>query len=437
MLTKSPNNEKFATEKRQLEFMDLGVDCLHDICDLLGIEALVVLAETCQQMQAIARASFAARKVTKIAFGTQNSDDLREYPAKDVHTFMSILAHFGDYIQTVKICFDRLADHTEIFIRVVRHCAGTLHVLHLDGARLQCDLRIESDELFANLIDLSISRGDFLLAQLPFADCQQLTTLKLDFVSDAIINRCLAATFPRLRCFELADVDVCQAAYDDFICRHLELRQVRTAVPDCKVLAHLESLERLTIKRIESLTRLTNKLISRTKMRLKSLTIEHCDMLYELDNFLVNSMACSKLRELHLTYENGDSSDTMAVYAFLHRPSFRHLTSLRELHLCVYDQSIKRLRMLGKGIAYMITELPSIQKIDVACELDHRFGRPIFLQIDRFCDNHGIALSIHGEYRFSADEKVDRVLQKFDNYIRMGLNDEHRIYVYAHFGRRD
>lgn len=119
-----------------MEFMDLGIDCLRECLDHLDIETLCAVAATCQRLQALAQASFAARKITKIEFNGFLEQGV--VMINDERILYNVLKYFGECITSLAVYISsvthgRIFD-TKFLNHLMLHCFSTLRELHLSDS---------------------------------------------------------------------------------------------------------------------------------------------------------------------------------------------------------------------------------------------------------------------------------------------------------------
>lgn len=436
-----------AAEASHTKFMELGVDCLRCFCDRLDIKTLLALAATCQQMQAIARASFAARKLTTVAYDPQMffigkrmpafavSNAEKECWADTEEFFANQLEHFGEHFTSAYVnCYRlKLTNVLVMFERLSQHCGGTLQKLYLGGLTLQPSLLTAVAPLMAKLTELSLF--DCSSYHLPFDMCQQLQTLELEstpqFNANQLVRRCLNTKFPRLTCIKVKFCGLLQSDFNRFIRTHPQLTHV--AVPvyhtlDYSVLAQLEHLETLYIHDInESLLALVGL------KRLKSLTINQLpgDVLQLWTRFLQQATVLrNNLEELRVLRVVSLNARDLRLY-------FGQLKGLRVVRMNVHEE-IKQFEF-GKIVEKLINELPLVNKIDMQIIIMPSLRKSDFNRLDRICTKRGIALDMYCAYPLPSLANGDVILRNFDRRRRMVYRDSYFVYwqVHNYFGRRE
>lgn len=425
-MTSSPpeNNVELSSAVRPLEFMDLGTDCLRELCDRLDIELLINLAGTCRHMEAIARASFAARKITEVQYYwhiNRIADDSLHIESEEI--FLRALKHFGDFFTRAIIRHgyvhidvndeEAVQKNAERVRRIEEnacdwlacYCSGTMTALGLDDFT-NYGSAFEKNPLFTRLPYLMLQ--GFSDTNFPLVEFEQLTTLRVQMCSPGMVSACLGATFPTLKHLEIVNdyVPIDQREFDDFIGRHPQLTEVEiTCSPGLLTISllRLQNLEKLVCDDGMSMVALAGH------RKLKSLTYHNSHMKALILILYYTPALRNTLEELNCDDIGVDVIDIDSW------TRLSQMTKLRKLSLVFAD--IPHLDVV-EGIKKLAEQSSSIEFIGIQCNLNSEFQRSNNEHVDQLCGEKGIMLVIRGRYTLRDDENRDEVAREFDKLSR-------------------
>lgn len=415
---------KHTIEPKPMEFMDLGTDCYREICDRLDNELLCALAGTCRQLQTIAQASFAAKKISSISFSRNDLGfgDAHLQVKSAAHLFAA-LRHFGQFFNTSTLFCgpgnvrsaslgqdQRIQEN--VFDYFARHCCDKLKTMFLQNFD-RCGTAMDKNPLLAKIEILSMSCCSFL--RFPFGDLQNLTKITVSVCARTTMSKCLDATYPQLRQLNVMGYDIesiDQHKFDRFIERHSEL-------------THLTVFSMLKLS--PSITRLKNiKEFRWIEMNGRELNAVP----------LLRMLKHSKLIRLSIMFPTNFDA---VVDRLRHSPNQNSLEKLRWLGVYgvrsdnwTYLAQMNKLRVfrisfsvgfaidqteLVKGITTFVEQSSTIERINIVCGANITFYRSNYRNVDRICRQKGISLTVGCQYDLDLvtdDEKMAVVEREFD-----------------------
>lgn len=120
-------------EKKVLGFLDLGTDCLLEICDRLRVKPLCLLGYTCRTMLAIVRKSFTLKQITKAVLSSVDYRLKRKQPiwVKSISRMAIILVVLDGILEKVSINTSERGDYRLVFESLSRIRSGKLTCLEI------------------------------------------------------------------------------------------------------------------------------------------------------------------------------------------------------------------------------------------------------------------------------------------------------------------
>lgn len=374
-----------------MELLDIGHDCLREICDRMDLLTLSAVAGTNCQLQQIACQSFVSRKISRFVYYQYDVDRVKrhEFRTYDSCKFVNVLCAFGHLIANIRVCFKRWhrAENTDIFNHIVQRCSGTLRSLTCQDTYegFYSHQMLDATELLANLTKLEMKGCNDIQDRLPLTVCRRLTTLAIHQTDSNDCRAYLKNTFPRLRSLHVHARSKCidQVEFDDMVRRHPELSEVTVDVAseiNYTVLAELPKLSKLTITLIDVRILAVAGLGTLKSIRIEETRSGNRILIQFIDRLAMRD----KLQQLHLPRLRFD--DPPAVWRCLCQLVGLRILSLR------YDTIVDR--DLANGIAICLQHLPQLRIIYARRNRFDQFKMNAFKSLDAVCQQMSIHLTI-------------------------------------------
>lgn len=354
--------KRICPEKNQLNFMDLGYDCLLELCDYMDIEALTIIAGTSKAMQEIARKSFELKGIIECFYNREKESRgrcKRREPlyVKNRYVVANVIRHFGDFLRSLS--FYVSSDSQRTCNNLVAMCNGTVQKLGIHSNLDSHKLKVNLKSLFKQLTALSITMSSFDLLRYPFQECSQLQLLQIRDCDEKLLQRCFSTVFPALTQLDISQMYMPQRLFNKFLSKHPDITDlmVLSLKVNLDAILHLTKLTNLYLRFSD-----LDKLAVCSRMTLKYLRVGRMEIIEVFLILLQDSpILRMTLERFSADLPTAQDDDQTELMWFLFS-DFKKLHGLKLTFYCSFPPN-----KIIAAMTQLVGQLPKIEVIVVTC----------------------------------------------------------------------